>query len=74
MPSMSSFMTFPGVLNFSDDIIAFGKLSLNVSTKSGITVDVNMFAGRVAGGDSQALKPGRSAYNLRQERPTAHAV
>lgn len=47
MLSMSSFMTFPGVLNFSDDIIAFGKLSLNVSTKSGLAVYVDMVAGSV---------------------------
>ena len=35
-------------------------LSSDVNTKSGLAVDVDILVGRVAGGDSQALSPGRS--------------
>ena len=33
-----------------------------------LTVDVDKFVGRVAGGDSLVWRPGSSAYNLEQRR------
>ena len=42
-------------------------LSSVFSTKSGLAMDVDMLVGKVAGGDSQDLKPNRLAYSLEQQ-------
>ena len=42
-------------------------LFIEINTKSGLAVDVEMLVGMVVGGESLALRPGRSAYSLNWE-------
>ena len=42
-------------------------LFIEIKTKSGLAVDMEMLVGMVVGGESPALRPGRSAYSLNWE-------